>query len=174
MSLLELDKLAKDFAGAHQDMVAIGTELETEMAVLRQRYAARIRRATARLADTHSALGAGITASPGLFQKPRTFTLHGIKVGFQKGKGGIVFGDPDTVVRLIEKHFADQVDLLLHIKKCPNKEALEKLTVAELKKIGCEVSNAGDRVVIKPMDGEVAKLVAGLLKELAGDEEGEG
>lgn len=174
MSLLELDKLAAAFATAHQEFVALGTELEADLAHLRQRYAARIRRGTAKVADTHSALSAGITASPDLFRKPKTFTLHGIKIGFKKGTGGIVFGDPDTVVRLIEKHFADQVDLLLHIKKCPNKEALEKLTVAELKKIGCEVSNAGDRIVIKPMDGEVAKLVAGLLKELAGEEEGEG
>ena len=170
MTLLDLDKLAAAFSGAHQEFVALGTELEADLAHLRQRYAARIRRGTAKVADTHGALSAGITNAKHLFARPKTLVLHGIKVGYQKGKGGIVFGDPDTVVRLIEKHFADQADLLLHIKKCPNKEALEKLTVAELKRLGCEVADAGDRIVIKPMDGEVAKLVAGLLKELASEE----
>lgn len=169
MTLLELDRSAAAFATAHQEFVGLANELDADIAHLRQRYAARIRRATGKVAETHSELNAGIVNSPHLFERPKTIVLHGVKVGFQKGKGGIVFGDPDTVVRLIEKHFPDEAEGLLHIKKCPNKEALEKRTVAELKKVGCEVTAAGDRVVIKPLDGEVKKLVSGLLKELASE-----
>jgi hypothetical protein len=39
--------------------------------------------------------------------------------------------------------------------------------VSDLKRLGCEVAEAGDQIVIKPVDGEIDKLVNAYLKELA-------
>ena len=116
-------------------------------------------------ADKRSVLQLQVEQGRHLFVKPRTLVFHGIKVGLQKGKGGIEIRDPDRTVALIEKHYTQsEAELLLRITKKPNKEALEELTADELKKLAVHVVDAGDQVVIKPADSEVDKVVAALLK----------
>ena len=99
--------------------------------------------------------------------------MYGVKVGFEKGKGRIEWDDDDTVVRLIEKHFPEQADILIKTKKKPAKKALAQLSVAELKKLGVTVEETGDQVVIKSTDSEIDKLVTALLKGDEIDEEAE-
>ena len=75
------------------------------------------------------------------------------------------------MVARIKKHLPEQADVLIRTKEAPVKEALAQLTAAELKKIGVTIEDAGDTVVIKPVDSEVDKLVDALLKGAASDEE---
>lgn len=100
-----------------------------------------------------------------MFDTPRTVVFYGIKVGLQKGKGAIEWDDDAQVVKLIEKHFPEQADVLIKTTKKPVKKALAQLTVAELKKLGIVVEETGDQVVIKSTDSEIDKLVNALLKE---------
>ena len=43
----------------------------------------------ANVAQADANLKAAIEQAPGLFVKPRTIVLHGLKLGYQKGKGKI-------------------------------------------------------------------------------------
>jgi hypothetical protein len=115
-------------------------------------------------------LSNAIEESPDLFIKPRTIIFHGIKIGLEKGKGKIEWSDDDQVVRLIEKNFPEQVDILIQTKKKPLKKALANLSVQDLKKLGITVEDIGDIVVIRPVDSDVDKLVEALLKEDANKE----
>ncbi|MGA0610533.1 hypothetical protein [Caldimonas sp. KR1-144] len=105
-----------------------------------------------------------VEANPQLFKKPRTVALHGIKVGFEKGKGGLEIVDPDRTVALIRKHLPDQADVLIATKEAPAKDALAQLSAEQLKKVGVNVKGTGDQVVIRPADGEIDKLVKALVK----------
>ena len=104
-----------------------------------------------------------VQAHPDLFVRPRSIEAHGIKFGFQKGKGGLEIEDPEKTVSLIEKLMPDQVELLIAVKKSPVKDALVQLSAAELKKLGVEVKGTGDVVFIKPAEGAVDKLVKALV-----------
>jgi hypothetical protein len=73
------------------------------------------------------------------------------------------------VVARIKKHLPEQADVLIKLKETPVKDALAQLSAAELKKLGVTVSEAGDQVVVKPVDSEVDKMVDALMKE-AGEE----
>lgn len=130
-----------------------------------------IKRALARAAQSQAELRAAIVDAPAAFTKPRTHVFHGIKVGFQKGKGKLEFGNAERVVALIEKHFPDQADVLIKTEKKPIKEALTNLDVADLKKLGVTVEGTGDVPLIKPVDSDVDKIVAALLKERAEEAE---
>jgi len=46
-----------------------------------------------------------------------------------------------------------------------SKAALANISVADLKRIGCTITDDIDAVLIKPTDSEVDKLVMALLKE---------
>lgn len=163
---------AREYSVARGALVELVNGLHTEIEQAKKKYLGAIRKQVAKTKDAESALAAAVERAPELFQKPRTLSLHGVKVGFQKGKGGIAWDDQEKVVARIERIYADDEAMLatlLRVKKSPNKEALENLDVAELKRLGCTVRAAGDQVVVKPVDGEVDKLVAALLKDTDDD-----
>jgi hypothetical protein len=169
MPLTEIEFHTKAFAGVHSDLSDLIRDLNDEIDRAKRKRLADIKRLVARCAEKHSTLKAAIEAEPDLFVKPRTYVFHGVKVGLQKGKGGIEWDDADRVVELIHKTFKDDAPGLLHITEKPDKEMLEKLPAADLKKLGCTIVDAGDIVVIKPTDSEVDKVVNALLKDAVDD-----
>lgn len=162
--ITDLENPAKAFADARAKVADIVTQLNDGIDALKRDHMPALKRAITRAAEKHDQLKQIIEANPALFVKPRTVIYHGVKIGYAKGKGGISFDDADQVVRLIKKHFPEQADVLVNTVERPVKDALGQLTVAELKKVGCTVVDAGDAVVIKPTDSEVDKLVDALLK----------
>ena len=162
--LKDIEPKAKAYADARSKVVEIVTELNTGIEALKRDSMPALKRAIARAAEKHDQLKAIIEESPALFRSPRTVVMHGIKIGYMKGKGGIAFDDAEQVIKLIKKHQAHVADELIKTTETPVKQALALLSVAELKKLGCTVVDAGDLVVIKPADGEVDKLVDALMK----------
>ncbi len=162
--LTDIDKRARAFADARAEVAAVVTVLNDGIDALKRESMPALKRGIARVAERHDHLRGIIEANPQLFTKPKTVVLHGVKVGFAKGKGGISFDDPAQVVKLIRKHLPEQADVLIITKESPAKDALAQLSAAELKKIGCTVVNTGEQVVIKPADSEVDKLVDTLIK----------
>lgn len=165
MSALDnISKRAEVYASARSLLSDKVTALNDGIAALRKDYIPGIKRAVAKAAEAEAALHALIEAHPDCFTKPKTQVFSGVKVGFQKGKGTISFEDADAVVARIKKHLPDQADVLIKSKETPVKDALAQLSATDLKKIGVTVSEAGDQVVIKPVDSEVDKMVDALLK----------
>jgi hypothetical protein len=164
-TLKEIEALTKAYADRREALAGTVGGLNDELEAVKRKYLARIKQQVGAAKDAAANLSAAIAASPALFVKPRTITVHGIKVGFQKGKGKVTFADADKVVELIRKHLDDKADVLIITEEKPNKEAIAQLEVAELKKIGCSVTGTGDQVLIKDAAGDVDKLVAALLKE---------
>lgn len=170
MTLTEIECYTKAFATVHSELSDVIRDLNDEIDRAKRKRLAEIKRLVARCAEKHSSLKSAIEAEPSLFVKPRTYIFHGVKVGLQKGKGGIEWDDADRVVELIHKHFKDdEAATLLHITEKPDKEMLEKLPAADLKKLGCTIVDVADQVVIKPTDSEVDKVVNALLKDAVGD-----
>ena len=164
MSMQEIERRAKALAEVREKLSAIVTELNAGIEALHRAQMPAMRRVVANMAERHDDLKAWIELNPELFIKPRTVVLHGIKLGYAKGKGSVEFDDADQVVRLIEKHHPDQFDVLVRVEKTPVKDALAQLSAAELKKLGVKVEGTSDVVVIKPTDSAVDKTVKALMK----------
>lgn len=164
-TLNEIDTQTKTYSAARGELAdAVGTLQEAIQSITRKHLPVIKRRVQA-AKDAEAALHATIEGNPELFIKPRTLTLHGIRVGYRKANGRIEWEDADQVVKLIKRHFADQADVLIATKEKPSKEALEQLSAADLKKLGITVEETGDVVVIKDTASDVDKLVKALLKE---------
>ena len=166
-TLEEIEVMARSFADARSRLAGTVQDLEDKIEALKRQYLPGIKVQVALAAEKKLALKNAIEENKGLFQKPRTVIMHGIKVGLQKGQGKIEWAKDATarIVSLIRKHFPDQVETLIKVKETPVKDALANMSVADLKKLGITVQDAGDAVVIKPADSEVEKLVDKLLKE---------
>lgn len=163
----DLDSISKQtdaFAAARQLLAERVTALNEGMTQLRRQHMAGIKRALAKAAEAEAELREMVRSSSPIFVKPRTRVIAGVKVGFQKGKGVMNIPDAAAVVARIKKHLPEQADILIATKETPVKDALAQLDGADLKKLGITITDAGDQVVVKPVDSEVDKMVDALLK----------
>jgi hypothetical protein len=165
VSLGTIEGAAKGYAAERGDLAEMVRELTEEIEGLKRAALPRIKRAVGRTAERHSDLKGLLERAPWLFVKPRTVIFHGIKVGFEKGKGKIEFEDEQRVIKLIRSKLPEQAEGLIGTDEYVRKSGLKGLSVAELKAIGCTVEESGDQVVIKAADGDVDKVVNALLKE---------
>jgi len=164
-TLADIEARAKKYAEARERVAAIITDLNDGIEALKRTELPRIKKAIAAAAEHHDALKDLIEAAPELFQKPKTVTFHGLRLGYMKGKGGIVWDDGDAVVAAIQKYLPDQAEALIRWTGKPLKEAINQLDVAALKKIGCRVVDTGEQVFIRPVDSAVDKMVDALLRD---------
>ncbi len=164
VTLNQIESKARTYSDARDRLRELCAALEDGMKALRIEHLSGIRRALNRAAEAEAALHALVEQAPELFVKPKTVILHGVRVGYMKGKGKIEWESDEQVVKLIRKHFPELADVLIVTAEKPSKDGLAALTVADLKKLGATVDEAGDQVYIKPADSALDKMVDALLK----------
>ncbi|MGO1073196.1 host-nuclease inhibitor Gam family protein [Lysobacter sp. CA199] len=163
--MTQIEETARRYAALRDDLgEAIGT-MNTAFDAIKEKYLDRVRAALHDFNTAEDELHTLLRNAHELFGKPRTRIFHGIKVGFQKGKGGLSIQDETRTVKLIRKHLTDQADALIRVTEKPVKDALQQLDATTLKKIGVEIVSAGDDVVIRATDTDLDKFI----KALRGD-----
>ena len=166
ITLATIETGTRKFAADRDELTTCVTNLNNTIEALKRHAIPQIKRRVAAAAESQAALESLVDRARHLFVQPRTVIFHGIKVGLQKGRGGIDWDDDTKVVELIERHFSKaQADLLIKTTRKPIKKALEDLDIATLKKLGCRVDDTGDTIIIKATDSAVDKLVNALLKD---------
>ncbi len=166
LTLADIETRSHDYNKECDAMEELIAALETDLEAVKQKHLRGIKRQAAIVAAREAELNSAIESSPGLFTKPRTITVHGVKVGFTVSQGKLVWDDEELVVALIKKHRKADADTLLRIKEEPNKDALKSLPAVDLAKVGCRIEGAGDVVVLKRVAGDVEKLVNKLIEKL--------
>lgn len=170
MTTTAIDRIAKraDVFAQYREALAehVGA-LNAGIAALKRDNLPSIKRALNKAAEVEATLRELVADNPQCFEKPRTRIFSGVKVGYVKGRGLLELGDAEALVARIKKHLPDQVGTLIRVRETPVKEALAQLSAVELKKLGVSVVDAVDQVVVKPVDGEVDKLVTALLEGAA-------
>lgn len=166
MNLESIELLTKEHA-ADRALVAERVQaLNDEIEVIKRRRIAGLKSAVAKARDSRLRLSSAIEHhGKSLFDKPRTRVFHGIKVGLQKAKGKLSWTAADRVVELIRKHFPEQAETLIKTEEKPVKAALLNLPAGDLKRLGCTIADAGDKVIVEPISTEIDELVQVLLGE---------
>ena len=163
-TLNEIEGLTREYSNIRSSLTEKVEALNDEIEKLKRQRLPQIRKLIEKAAEAEARLRAAIEESPELFVKPKTITWHGIKVGYQKQKGKLTWDDDEKVVKLIKKHYPEDWEIYVKVTEKPLKGALEKLTAAELKKLGVNVTEDQDVVVVKSTDSEIDRLVQALLK----------
>ena len=164
--------LARAYARARDDMEDVVEDIAD-----RRRHAVRsrlkaLRGRVAECAAAREALTQAIEAAPGLFERPRTQTIDGVKFGFRKQQGAIEIADEEEIVKRIRKKLPAREQALVRVKTTVDKTALRKLTAGELAKLGLSVEDPVDEVTITVPKTAIDKLVDALMEE-AGEENAE-
>lgn len=175
-ALRVIDVKAKRLADAREALTKLVGQYRRAIEKLGVKRIPQIRAAAAAVAALEIVVSADIKARPDLFVKPRTITLHGIKLGLKKNQGHIEWDSEEKVIERIRKHAATlsaPADVLIVTTYTVSKEALEKLPGDELKKLGVSLVDGTDAVVLKAADNTVDKLVKAILEGGGKDSESE-
>ena len=164
-TMTDIEAAAEALARDRRALSEAAQTLEIELSEVKTRHAGALRLVAAKAATSWKALLDAVRAAPELFSKPRSVVLHGIKLGWQKGKGSIDIANPDRTVGLIKKHFPDQVATLIATREVPVKDALAQLPAADLKRLGVAIGDTDDQPFIRAADGDVDKLVRNLIDQ---------
>ena len=169
MSMETIERLTREYSAARGLLRERVQDLNDEIEALKRRRLPGIRSAIAVAQGKKDALASALDDHRPLFAKKRTQIFFGIKVGITKGKGVVSWSNAAKVVELIKRHLGEQQDVLIKTDEKPVKSAIANLPAADLRRIGCTITDSGDQVYIAPTDSEVDKLVDALV----GDAEAE-
>ena len=103
-----------------------------------------------------------------LFRKPKSRSMHGVKVGFRKKVGKLVLEDERlTIDGLRELLPKSQTDLLIRVAESVDKTALKDidLTPAQIKRLGISITRDTDEPFVTVAKGDLDKVVDALLAE---------
>lgn len=171
MTLTEIETLTRVYSEARAYLTGVVTALQADLERVKHPVLPVIRDAVGEVAEAHDALKAALEDAPELFAKPKTRTIHKVKVGYRKQTGKVEVADEEKTIKLIRKRLpADQAELLIRVRESVHKPAVYDLTAADLKRLGICIADDTDEVVIKPVDGDVDKLVNALLAEIENGE----
>lgn len=159
----EIEAAARDLAEKCAALDGLRRNLNADIEAIVKPRVAQFAAATDEAAQAHKRLHALIDQSRGLFERPRTVVLHGIKLGLQKGKGRIQFEDETKAMRRIRRLLPERAASLIGCQFFLVKAAIANLPVDDLKRIGGRLVGADDAVFIKPERTIAAGLVDALV-----------
>lgn len=162
MSLLDVEQKTKNYSEQYSELNSLISDMEKEVKEVHDKYRKQIKSGITKLKASSEQLRNTIEANKEFFDKPKTQTWFGIRVGYGKGKGKKEF-DNEVTIKLIKKFFPDKADSLIKITEKVISKALDSLSVTELKKIGVEIEAAGDEIVIRHVDNEIEKIIDKIL-----------
>ena len=167
-----IETLAYAYSSLRHDLADRLMAIEAEQRRIIEDQIGDIRTDIALLAAAEDELHNAIDDNHGLFVKPRTRVLHGVRCGLKKGKGKVEIDDQTATIRRIRDSLPeDQAELLVNVKESVDKRLVADLAAADLKRLGIRITDSVDAIIIKPVDGAVDRLIKALLSDALNEQE---
>jgi len=164
-TMQEIERLTAEYARRRDDLRRTVDAAQAELDRVKRSHRAALRRRAGAAANARAELLAAIQAAKGLFAKPRTRLLSGIRVGWLKRPGRVeVEDEPAAIAAIRRKLGIEQADRLIQVREKLNRRALRDLSARDLMRIGAVAVMDCDEPVAIPADGEIDKLVDALLE----------
>lgn len=159
----EIEARAKLLADARAELAERVNRIRDEQEAIKRKLLTGVRNALARARDAHDALHKAIEAAPELFEKPKTRTLHGVRCGYMKQRGKLLWEDDRTLVDALRKALGEEAEGFIRVTEKPLAARLQDLSARDLKRIGVTVTEDSEAIVIKTADDALDKLLDALI-----------
>lgn len=159
----EIEIKAKTLAGARTELAERVGRIRDEQDAIKRRLLTGVRNALARARDAYDELHVLIEASPELFEKPKTRTLHGVRVGWMKQRGKLQWEDDRTLIDGLRKLLGEAAEAYIKVTEKPVAGRLQDLSAKDLRRLGVTVTDDTEVVVIKTADDALDKLIDALI-----------
>ena len=164
-----------EYAKTRRAALDLAGAMQAEIEALQAAYDKRLRKAVTAMTIEHEALSKAIEGSKGLFEKTKSMTIDGIKIGFQVGKEKIGVLDSEMTIKRLEQMIeqattAQNFELLTKLQAAYKVEyklvdaGLKKLDSTTLVNVGVAIYPATNDVLIKPQETDTTKAVDNIIK----------
>lgn len=141
---------------------------DEKLAEVRERHAEKLKAAAANVALLEQELLSHVERVPGLFKKPQSIEIDGVRAGWRKGKGRLELPETDKLLKRIgEVLTRAQKQAVVKVKVTVLKGQLARLPGEILKRLGINVTAAGQEPFISYPKSGLEKQVDWWLKPLA-------
>ncbi|MDB4352283.1 hypothetical protein OAA60_02515 [Porticoccaceae bacterium] len=164
MSLATIEKQCSTYSAAANALNNRVIKLNQKLESVTQAAKPELDALTAQCIKAHAKLHDTISQNEDLFEKPRTQTFSGIKVGYLAGRATFEL-DEEKTLALIPKKLPELKTVLIKTTSNLVSAALKNLDEKQLKVIGIKRVNGEDSVVLKATDSAVNKSVEAHLKQ---------
>lgn len=162
-SIDDIERKAKALACARAELAERVGRIRDEQDAVKRRLLAGVRTALARARDAYDALHAAVSTHPELFDKPKTRTLHGVRVGYMKQRGRMQWDDDRALIDAMRKLLGDEAEGFIRVTEKPIASRLQDLPARDLRRLGITVTDDTEAVVIKTADDALDKLIDALI-----------
>ncbi len=150
------------YADARAELRAVMTAMQAEVREVGERFRDRMQAALDQAVNARALLESTVKREAALFGEPRTRQFHGVKVGFRKLPGKIVFDDEARVIARVRDQLPELEPALIQVEESVRKNAVIGLDAKQLAAIGVSLVDAGDELVLKAADTDLDKLIKAL------------
>jgi hypothetical protein len=159
----DIEIKAKALAAARAELADRVGRIRDEQDAIKRRLLTGVRNALARARDAYDELHALVESAPELFEKPRTRTLHGVRLGFMKQRGKLEWDDDRALIDALRKLLGEEAEGLIRTTEKPIAARLQDLPARDLRRLGVRVADDTDVVVIKTADDALDKFIDALI-----------
>jgi len=163
-TLADIDQAAETYRARLDHLLTEAEKLDAKLRRIKGQHAPVLRRAANDAAHAQAALERLVDDAPDLFTRPRTRTLHGIKVGVRTTPAALSVPDEAATIARIEDVLPGYQDRLIQTKRSVVKKKLWDLGRSMLAQLGVSVVEATDETVVQPVERDGLKLADQLLQ----------
>ncbi|MCB1908117.1 MAG: hypothetical protein KDH15_12145 [Rhodocyclaceae bacterium] len=172
-SLATIEAACRDLGHARDQLRQTVDAMQGDIRRAQERYRRQLQRQIDAIANAHDAALSLVREAPGLFEKPRSVQFHGVKCGYQKGRGKVEWDDDERVAQRVAKYLPGEMGALIKTTRKPIASALAQQPAAMLKRLGVTLSDAEDEAFVKPVDSELDRIVKTLVDDAIREEGGQ-
>ena len=176
IEVAEIENRMKILGDARGALEAELQRAEAKLAAVRDQHAEKLKAAAARVQSLEAELISLVHRVPHLFKKPQSLEINGVRTGWRKGKGRLELPDTDKLIKRIgEVLTRAQQQAVVKVKVTVLRGQLARLPGEILKKLGVNLTAAGQEPFISYPKSDLEKQVDWWLKPIAapaaGDDE---
>ena len=160
LTLADIETLTAQYAAARAELKTVIDRGEAECEAIRSHYRPMLARRAERCAVLRASLEQAINGHPALFSKPRTRTWHGVRVGLYKQTGQVSTADEVRTIEHIEHHYPEHAAGVVKTTKKLVESGFKSWTAQMLKQCGIAMGRDADAILVKPVEGDLERLVA--------------
>ena len=174
MTLQAIEQAAATYRERLDHLLTEAEKLDAKLRRIKAQHASTLRQAANGAANAQAELERLVDEHPDLFTKPKTRTIHGIKVGVRTTPAALSVPDEAATIAKIEEVLPGYQGDLIQTKRSVVKKRLWDLGRSMLSNLGVSVVEATEETVVQPVERDGLKMADQLLQsaESAVDQDG--
>lgn len=157
--IADIEMAAKEYGEAVQALRTLHDGMNDAISKAKSLFIEQVKTAAQQAGERHRLLMTLIEDAPELFKETKTWTLHGVRMGYKKMPGKMEILNPESTIKRMREDFPELAVTAIAVKESVVKKALSAQPAEVLKKLGISITCDTDAPFIKLTDDEVQKLI---------------